>query len=73
MIIVIHEFGFPHQGIKEIVKIGKERNIPVVEDVAHSLDSYLDQKKAGEFGDYTIFSLPKIFPLKFLIVKKQQL
>lgn len=64
MIFVIHEFGFPYKKIEAIAKIAKKMGIPLVEDVAHSFDSYVNGKKIGTFGDYSISSLPKSFPMK---------
>ncbi len=45
----MHTFGFPCQ-IKEIQEICKEWNIPLIEDCAESLGSYVDNKHTGKFG-----------------------
>lgn len=64
LIYVIHEFGFPYIQIEEISKYAKANKIPLVEDSAHSFDSYLNDQRLGSFGDYAIFSLAKILPIK---------
>jgi perosamine synthetase len=64
MIFVIHEFGFPYKKIEEAATIANKRGIPLVEDVAHSFDSFLNGKRLGSFGDYSIYSLPKSFPME---------
>ena len=60
-IFVIHEFGFPHPQIEELKEISKKRNIPLIEDCAYAFQS----GKAGEYGDYLIYSFSKIFPMQF--------
>ena len=64
MIYVIHEFGFPYKKVNNIIKIGKKKGIPVVEDVAHSLNSFYHNKRLGLFGDYALYSFPKILPVQ---------
>lgn len=63
-IFVIHEFGVTHPGIFNYVKIAHERGIPLIEDCAHTIDSYIEDRVAGSFGDWTIISLPKVFPVR---------
>ncbi|MEK7560348.1 MAG: GNAT family N-acetyltransferase [Patescibacteria group bacterium] len=60
-IFVIHEFGFVHPDIKELRRIATERGIPLIEDSAYAWGS----GDAGRYGDYTIYSLTKIFPAQF--------
>ncbi|GAB4460265.1 MAG: LegC family aminotransferase [Bacteroidales bacterium] len=48
-IVPMHTFGFPCL-IDEIVEIGNEYNIPVIEDAAESLGSYYKNKHTGTFG-----------------------
>lgn len=62
-ILVIHEYGFPHPRLGELVDAAGARGIPLIEDCAHSLDSTLDGVPLGSFGDYAIFSLPKVLPV----------
>ncbi|MEO6902176.1 MAG: DegT/DnrJ/EryC1/StrS family aminotransferase, partial [Bacteroidia bacterium] len=63
LIYVIHEFGFPFEDIENIAIYAKNNNIILVEDSAHSMDSYVNGKRLGSFGNYAIFSLPKTFPI----------
>lgn len=49
--------------MKKLIQIGKERNIPVAEDTAHSMYSYYDGRLLGQFGDYALYSLPKTLPV----------
>jgi dTDP-4-amino-4,6-dideoxygalactose transaminase len=63
-IFIIHEFGVPHPKTFELINLGKEKNIPVIEDCAHTIDSYFeDGQKAGSVADWTIISFPKMFPV----------
>ena len=54
-ILVVHLYGMPAK-IKEIMKISKEFNIPVIEDAAEALGSSINGKKCGSFGDLGILS-----------------
>lgn len=64
LIYIIHEFGVPHPETVALLKLATERNIPVLEDCAHSSNSYFDDgKKVGSKGDFVIYSLKKIFPM----------
>jgi aminotransferase in exopolysaccharide biosynthesis len=48
-IVPMHSFGFPCR-IDEIVEIGNQYNLPVIEDSAESLGSYYKGKHTGTFG-----------------------
>lgn len=63
LMFIIHEFGVPDPKTKAIVELAREKDIPVVEDCAHTFDSKIDGKFVGSFGDYAIYSLPKVFPV----------
>jgi len=52
-LIVTHTFGIPAD-FDSIKKISK--NIPIIEDCAHSFLSYYKNKLTGTFGDASIFS-----------------
>lgn len=54
-IIPVHLYGMPYK-VKEIHKIAKEYNIPVVEDSAESLGSQYQGQNCGTFGDLSILS-----------------
>jgi hypothetical protein len=62
-IVMIHEYGYPHPRLRELQTEARRRGIPLIEDCAHSLDSTLDGKPLGSFGDFAIFSLSKVMPL----------
>lgn len=62
LIFVIHEFGYPNQRLPSLIEFGRKHNIPVIEDVAHSLNSDWKGIRLGSSGDYAIHSLPKCFP-----------
>jgi hypothetical protein len=63
-VLVIHEFGVPHPQITELRALCDDRQIPLIEDCAHSVDSsWPDGSIVGSVGDYVIYSLPKIFPI----------
>ena len=51
----MHTFGFMSR-IDEIIKICNLWKIPVIEDAAEALGSYLKQKSAGSFGKMSVFS-----------------
>jgi len=64
VIIVIHEFGYVYPDIKRHVNEWRERGIVVIEDCAHIIGCDINDKKIGSFGNYAIFSLPKIIPAR---------
>ncbi|MBF0527691.1 MAG: DegT/DnrJ/EryC1/StrS aminotransferase family protein [Deltaproteobacteria bacterium] len=63
-ILVIHEFGVPHSQIEHFHCVSQELGIPLIEDCAHSLDSWLNNRLIGTWGDWTILSFPKVFPVR---------
>ena len=62
-LFVIHEFGYPNKEIEKLVEISKKKNIPLIEDTAHTLNSWYLGKRLGSFGDVSLISLPKSFPV----------
>lgn len=54
-IVVVHLYGFCIDMI-EIVKLAREFNLILIEDVAQALGASSQGKKAGTFGDIGIFS-----------------
>jgi dTDP-4-amino-4,6-dideoxygalactose transaminase len=54
-IIPVHLYGMPAK-IDRIVALGRQYEIPVIEDAAEGLGSTYNQKKLGSFGDIGIFS-----------------
>lgn len=62
-IVVIHEFGVPHTHMQELVAVARSREIPLIEDCAHTIDSRASEYAAGRMGDWVLVSFPKIFPI----------
>ncbi|MGJ5643153.1 DegT/DnrJ/EryC1/StrS family aminotransferase [Formosa sp. S-31] len=54
-IIAVHLYGMPYQ-TEKIKNIGKQYNIPVIEDSAEALGSAVNKEKCGTFGDLAILS-----------------
>ncbi|MDQ8199784.1 DegT/DnrJ/EryC1/StrS family aminotransferase [Pelagicoccus enzymogenes] len=54
-IVVQHTFGIPAQ-IDRIVSIAAHRDIPIVEDCCHTLDSKLNSQVVGSFGKAAFYS-----------------
>lgn len=54
-IIVQHTFGIP-ANMDTLTQLAKEHNIPVIEDVAHTIGGEYNGKKLGTLGDAAIFS-----------------
>lgn len=61
IVLVIHEFGMLYQKMHTLLELG----IPVIEDLAMSLFSNDVNNKIGKYGDFSIYSLPKFFPLQY--------
>ncbi len=55
LIIAVHLYGLPAQ-MPEIMQLAKQHNIPVLEDCAQSIGATIDGKRAGSFGDISVFS-----------------
>ena len=61
LIFVNHEFGTVYRAMDEVLRL----NLPVIEDMAMSLFSTDDNRQTGNYGDFTIFSIPKFFPVQW--------
>jgi dTDP-4-amino-4,6-dideoxygalactose transaminase len=55
-IIAVHPFGLV-EDMHDLVAIGKQQDIFIIEDAAQSLGARLDQQVVGSWGDISIFSL----------------
>ncbi len=55
-VIIQHTFGWPAEGIEEILEIVKRNNLYLIEDCAHSLGARYKGKPCGTFGDIAFFS-----------------
>ena len=60
LIIVVHEFGYISPEMEKIASLG----IPIIEDLAPSFFSNDRNSKAGLYGDFAIYSFPKMFPVQ---------
>lgn len=58
-IIVVHWAGMPCD-MKEILHIGKEHSLPIIEDAAHALGASYNSKAIGTLSDFTCFSFQAI-------------
>jgi dTDP-4-amino-4,6-dideoxygalactose transaminase len=65
VVVAQHSFGLPC-AIDEIAAWCREKNLPLIEDCALTLDSRLDGKLAGTWGDAAIFSTDHSKPLNTL-------
>lgn len=55
-IILVHFAGYPIEDIKDLVLFCKEKNIVLIEDVAHAVGGSFDGQKCGTYGDMACFS-----------------
>jgi dTDP-4-amino-4,6-dideoxygalactose transaminase len=58
-IVCVHYGGLPCD-MDELTAIGKEYNIPVIEDAAHAIGATYKGKKIGEISPFTMFSFQAI-------------
>jgi len=64
-VFIIHEFGVPHPGTPELRDEASRRGIPLIEDCAHTVDSFVPGKwHVGAFADWGIVTFPKISPAR---------
>jgi dTDP-4-amino-4,6-dideoxygalactose transaminase len=54
-IVLVHFAGFP-LNFKDLKDLAKARNIPIIEDCAHSPGAKINGQKCGTLGDYSFFS-----------------
>ena len=64
LLVVIHYFGYPDQGLSEAVARARNLGVLVLEDEAHALYSDWVGGVCGRVGDVAIHSLLKLFPLR---------
>lgn len=60
LIFVNHEFGYPYPDMDRLLKLG----LPIIEDCCTTFFSQNESNKVGKYGDYTVYSLPKFFPMQ---------
>ena len=61
-ILAIHYFGFP-QPMRAWRAFCRAHNLKLIEDCSHVLTGEVDGQTLGTFGDVSIFSLRKFFPI----------
>lgn len=66
LIYLIHTYGFANKKLLELRDEANKRGIPLFEDCAFSFHSQaMDNTMLGSIGDFTLYSLPKIFPIEY--------
>lgn len=55
----VHIFGYPCR-VEELIAICNDYNIPVIEDAAESLGSYVAERHTGTFGQLWTLSSPTL-------------
>jgi len=60
VIFVNHEFGYPYPDMEQLVATG----IPIIEDCCTTFFSQDKSRKVGSYGDFSVYSLPKYFPIQ---------
>ncbi|MFY7734927.1 MAG: DegT/DnrJ/EryC1/StrS family aminotransferase [Bacteroidia bacterium] len=70
LLFVNHEFGYPYPEMEMLKKL----NIPIIEDCCTTFFSQDDNLNVGKYGDFSIYSFPKFFPIQIggLIVKNKE-
>lgn len=64
VVLLVHEFGYAHPQLERLACELAERNIVLIEDCAHVRGLTLPcGRSVGSFGDYALFSLPKVSPV----------
>ncbi|WP_300673888.1 DegT/DnrJ/EryC1/StrS family aminotransferase [Soonwooa sp.] len=61
LVFVIHEFGKVYSDMATVIAY----NLPIIEDCAMSMFSNDETNYIGQYGDFTIYSIPKFFPIQF--------
>jgi perosamine synthetase len=55
-IVLHHLFGLVCRDYETILEIGREHNIPIIEDCAHAAGALFKNKKVGNYGDLAFYS-----------------
>ena len=58
-IIVVHWAGLPCE-MDQIIRIGRENSLPIIEDAAHALGARYKESPIGTISDFTCFSFQAI-------------
>ncbi|OYU85088.1 MAG: hypothetical protein CFE24_03770 [Flavobacterium sp. BFFFF2] len=69
LLFINHEFGYPHPEMAALSQLG----IPIIEDSCTTFFSQDEAGKLGTYGDFTVYSFPKFFPIQIggILVKNQ--
>lgn len=62
-LVVTHYFGFPQQ-MERLIEVCHEHNIQILEDCAHAFYGSVNGKLLGSYGEYSIASPRKFFPIE---------
>lgn len=60
VILVNHEFGFAYPEMQKL----KATRLPIIEDCCTTFFSQDVDQKVGKYGDFSVYSLPKFFPIQ---------
>jgi len=60
LIFVNHEFGYPYPNMEQLVASG----LPIIEDCCTTFFSQDDSGTLGQYGDFSVYSFPKFFPMQ---------
>jgi len=60
LIFVNHEFGYPYPTMEKVVATG----LPIIEDCCTTFFSQDTNNRVGSYGDFTVYSFPKFFPIQ---------
>lgn len=60
LILVNHEFGYPYPEMEKLIATG----LPIIEDCCTTFFSQDENHKVGKYGDFSVYSLPKFFPIQ---------
>lgn len=60
LIFVNHEFGYPYPHMDKL----KSTGLPIIEDCCTTFFSQNESEQIGKYGDFTVYSLPKFFPVQ---------
>lgn len=60
LVLINHEFGYAYPEMEKVVATG----LPIIEDCCTTFFSQDDSKKVTKYGDFSVFSFPKFFPMQ---------
>jgi dTDP-4-amino-4,6-dideoxygalactose transaminase len=62
LLVVIHFFGWPDAGLREVARVAADAGIPLLEDEAHAMLSDVVGGVCGRDGEAAIYSSHKMLP-----------